>query len=486
MLKQNLSQKLLQKLSPQQIQFIKLLQIPTAALEVRIKEEIEENPALDDGEINEEENNIPEYGDESKDKSSTDTNESNENEISMEEYLGEEEDYKYKDYLPDDPNDDRYERPVIQMSTLYDVLLKQIDMFNLTEIEKSIAIQIIGSIDEDGYLRREIEAITDELIFKYSLSVTDEEVEKVVHVVQELDPAGVCARDLQECLELQLRRKTQTPDVKHATAILVECFEEFTKKHFDKIKEKLHYSDEEFKNAYNLITRLNPKPGESTSESTTQFVIIPDFLLNVNDGKIDIKLNRKNAPELRLNKKYLKILADLQNNEKKEANKEALAFVKNKIESAKWFIDAIKQRQFTLLKTMLCIADKQKEFFLADCDESFLKPMILKDVAEEIEMDISTVSRVANSKYVQTEMDIFPLKFFFSEGIATDSGEEVSNKEVKKMLKEFIDKESKKRPLSDDKLGQMLNKAGYNIARRTIAKYREQLNIPVARLRKEV
>ncbi len=504
MLKQGLHQRLLQKLSPQQIQFIKLLQIPTASLETRIQQELEENPALT--EVDDETNltidnkgqlvdtPAPDYAKQEQDSQNGDADgeangEGNESDVSLEDYLAEHEDYSYKTQLADDPNQERYEAPVVQLSTLFDSLMEQVQMFELGKVELLIAQQIIGSIDEDGYFRRSLTALVDDLAFRQNLAVTEEQVENVLNKVQQLDPPGIAARDLQECLLLQLDRAPQTPEVEIGQQILMDHFDEFTKKHFDKIIDRLSISRDLFREAYNQITRLNPKPGESETVVKSQY-IIPDFILSVTNGEIDIKLNRKNAPDLHVNKNYLRMLQQYEAVEKgtKEVRelKDTVQFVRAKIESAKWFIDAIRQRQLTLLKTMGCIADKQREFFLSEGDASTLRPMILKDIAEKIDMDISTVSRVANSKYVQTDFGIFQLKYFFSEGISTDSGEEVSNKEVKKILKEFIDGEKKGKPLSDDKLAAMLNERGYNIARRTVAKYREQLNVPVARLRKEV
>lgn len=377
----------------------------------------------------------------------------------------------------------------MQLNSLYDSLQQQMGMLDLDEAEYIVAEQLIGSIDEDGYFRRKLQAVADDLAFRLNIHVTEELVENVLAKIQTLEPAGVGAVDLQQCLLLQLERKPRSEEVEVAEQIVMDYFEEFSRKHFDKILDKLDVDPDLFKAAYQLITRLNPKPGESQSVIKHQY-IVPDFLLTVENGQFDIKLNRRNAPDLHVNKRYLKMLQELTTKAGKSkgdvASAETIQFVKAKIEGAKWFIDALKQRQMTLMKTMLSIADRQREFFLSEGDEGKLKPMILKDVATEIGMDISTVSRVANSKYVQTDFGIYPLKFFFSEGIATESGDEVSNREVKKILSELIGGEKKNKPLSDDKLAQLLNDRGYNIARRTVAKYREQLNIPVARLRKEL
>jgi RNA polymerase sigma-54 factor len=505
MLRQGLQQKLLQKLSPQQIQFIKLLQVPTATLEARIEQELEENPALIEGEDPETEldfdiatigsaaANVEQAQTESNtaptDNSIDETPGGDTQEISIDQYLQEEEDYRYKTQLQEDPNAERYEAPVVQRNSLFDKLMAQVHLVRLDETEEKIAQQIIGSIDEDGYFRRALAAIVDDLAFRQNLEVTEEQVENVLNTVQQLDPAGVGARDLQECLLLQLDRRPRSLEVEIAQRILMDFFDEFSKKHFDRIIERLSVDRDDFREAYKEITRLNPKPGENDSEAKTH-VIVPDYILTVENGEIDIKLNRRNAPDLRVSKGYQRLLSELERKPGSPAasrdTKETMQFVRGRLDAAKWFIDAIRQRQVTLLKTMAAIADKQREFFLTEGDTAHLRPMILKDIADEIGMDISTISRVANSKYVQTDFGIYSLKHFFSEGIATDSGEEVSNKEVKKFLKDYIEAEEKGKPLSDDKLAELLNAKGYNIARRTIAKYREQMNIPVARLRKEV
>ena len=494
MLKQGLHQKLLQKLSPQQIQFIKLLQIPTIELEGRIKQELEDNPALAEGNESAEDDNPYDnendeadtgpddpYADEAYDEAEGPDLQ----ELSLEDYLAEE-DYRYKLHTPDDPNDERYETPIVQRCSLYDLLEQQIGMLPLSELEFLVARQIIGNIDPDGYFRRPITAIVDELAFRQNLSVREEVVESVLGIVQSLDPPGVGARDLQECLLLQLHRKPQSPLIQLALRIVENYFEELSKKHFDRLADRLSIDDDQLREVYQLITRLNPRPGESESEVKMQY-IVPDFILHEEGGQLAIKLNRKNAPELRVSRSYVRMLQELQPaaKDKDTQARETFQFVKAKIDSAQWFIDAIKQRQDTLLKTMVCIANRQKDFFLSQGDDTKLRPMILKDVADEIGMDISTVSRVANSKYVQTDFGIYQLKYFFSEGISTESGEEVSNKEVKRILRELIENEDRKKPLSDDRLTQLLNERGYNIARRTVAKYREQMGLNVARLRKD-
>ena len=361
-------------------------------------------------------------------------------------------------------------------------------MLDLDDTQFLIADTIIGNLDESGYLNREVEAIVDDLAFSANLSVSEAQVEEVLTLVQELDPAGVGARDLRECLLLQIRRK-QDGDITLFTAkkILEDHFEEFTKKHYDKIQKKLEIEDEDLKQAIDEIIRLNPKPGGSMKEAGKSMQqIIPDFMLTEFDGQLELSINGRNSPELKISREYERMLRTYAEGAKtSKSDKDALAFVRQKLENAKWFIDAIKQRQNTLLFTMEAIMNYQREYFLTG-DETNLRPMILKDIADMVGLDISTVSRVANSKYVQTGYGIFPLKYFFSESLSTDSGEEVSTREVKKILSEAISGEQKKKPLTDDRLALLLKEKGYNIARRTVAKYREQLNIPVARLRKEL
>lgn len=485
MQKLGLHQSLGQKLSPQQIQFIKLLQIPTAELESRIEEELEINPALEEGKEEPEEG--PANEDNPEDNSSEeDFNEKND-EIDVDDYLRDDDIAGYK-MQGDGPSDDEErESPLATSTSLQDQLLDQLGFLKLDEKQTAIGKQLIGSIDSDGYVRRELDLIVNDLAFSQNIEVTVEEVEEVLFKIQSFDPAGIAARDLQECLSLQLERKDDSnPSVSIAYQIITNQFEEFTKKHYDKIQKKLDISDEDMKRAINLITKLNPKPGGGNNEDAKTQYIIPDFILINNNGKLELSLNSRNAPELRISRSYAEMFDSYDKGAKKDKKlKEAVTFVKQKLDAAKWFIDAIKQRQQTLLKTMSAIVKYQYDFFL-EGDESKLRPMILKDIATEINMDISTVSRVANSKSVQTEFGVYPLKYFFSEGIATDSGEDVSSREVKHILKEIIEAEDKKKPLSDEKLEKMLNDKGYNIARRTVAKYREQLNIPVARLRKEL
>jgi RNA polymerase sigma-54 factor len=480
-----LTQSLQQKLSPQQIQFIKLLQIPTAELEARIEEELENNPILEEGR----EEVYDDYGseEESYDDPEDSFDDGMTDDLNVDDYLRNEEEASYKTQGDTGGDDEERTLPIATISTLTDSLLTQLDFEKLTEKEKIIGRQIIGSIDEDGYIRRDLEAIVNDLAFSQNIETSYEEVEKVLHVIQTFDPPGIGARELQECLLLQLDRKEHDNQiVTLAIRIIDDFFEEFTKKHYEKIQKRLDVSDEDIKDAIRLITRLNPKPGGSASGDVRTQYLIPDFLLTNNNGRLELTLNSRNAPELRISRSYADMLDTYDKSDKKDKSiRETVSFVKQKLDAAKWFIDAIKQRQQTLLRTMNAIVQFQYDFFL-EGDESELRPMILKDIAQAIEMDISTVSRVANSKAVQTEFGIFPLKYFFSEGIATETGEDVSSREVKSILKEFIENEDKRNPLSDDKLEKMLNDKGYNIARRTVAKYREQLNLPVARLRKEL
>ena len=479
MQKLNLSQSLSQKLSPQQIQFIKLLQVPTAELDARVEEELEVNPALEEGAPEKEDD----YSDDDYDEyeNSTDSE-------SIEEYLHD--DYSgYKMQGDGRSDEDDKEMPISVGSTLHERLMTQLGYLRLDEREHKLGEQLIGSVDADGYIRRELEAIVNDLIFSQNIETDVEELESILYKIQNFDPPGIAARNLQECLLLQLERKDEHTEYLDIAKLIIEkCFNEFSKKHYDKIARRLNIeSDEALKEAISLITKLNPKPGGSGEDmaKTAQY-LMPDFLLNNNNGKLELTLNSRNAPMLKVSRSYADMLQAYDKSDKKDKKlKETVSFIKQKLDSAKWFIDAIKQRQNTLLNTMQAIIDFQYEYF-QEGDESKLRPMILKDIADRINMDISTISRVANSKSIQTEFGIFPLKYFFSEGIATDSGEDVSSREVKNKLKEFIDGEDKSKPLSDDKLEKLLRGEGYNIARRTVAKYREQLNIPVARLRKQL
>ncbi|RIJ37779.1 RNA polymerase factor sigma-54 [Pontibacter oryzae] len=474
----DLRQLLSQKLSPQQIQFIKLLQIPTAELEMRIKEEMEVNPALEEGreEPTEEYSESDEYEEDY----------SKDDDIDLNEYLNDDEISGYKMQGDRGGDDEDKETPIAMTSTLTDSLMDQLGFLDLDDKQYNIGMQLIGSIDHDGYIRRDLRSIANDLAFSQNIETTEEEIEQVLHLIQTFDPAGIAARDLPECLLLQLERREQDETTRLAERILQDTFDEFSKKHYSKIQSKFNVSEEELKKAIDLIVRLNPKPGGAGASMTRVQYIIPDFILANNNGQLELSLNSRNAPDLRISRSYSDMFDAYDKSDKKDKKlKETVTFVKQKLDAAKWFIDAIRQRQNTLLRTMEAIIKYQHDFFL-EGDESELRPMILKDIAEEIGMDISTVSRVANSKAVQTEFGIYPLKYFFSEGIATDSGEDASSREVKHILKEIIDGENKRKPLSDEKIEKLLNDKGYNIARRTVAKYREQLNIPVARLRKEL
>lgn len=471
-----LTQSLQQKLSPQQIQFIKLLQVPTAELEARVEEELEENPTLEEGKEEPEETAEDDFEDPEPN-----------DELDVEDYLRDDDFSGYK-MQGDGDNEDR-EMPIATHSTLLEQLNNQLGYLKLDDHQLAIGRQLIGSIEEDGYIRRDMEAIINDLAFSQNIETDVDELEEILRKIQTFDPPGIAARDLQECLLLQLERRAddQNVDVIVAKLILEQCFEEFTKKHYSKIMKKLDLEDEEYvKDAIELIRKLNPKPGGSSSGLVRTQFLIPDFILENDNGELELALNSRNAPELRISRSYSEMLKAYDKSDKTDKKlKDTVSFVKQKLDSAKWFIDAIKQRQHTLLNTMRAIVDYQYEYF-QEGDESKLRPMILKDIADIIKMDISTVSRVANSKSIQTDFGIFPLKYFFSEGIATDSGEDVSSREVKNELKIIIEKEDKKKPLSDDKLEKLLKAKGYNIARRTVAKYREQLNLPVARLRKEL
>ncbi|NNC83403.1 MAG: RNA polymerase factor sigma-54 [Flavobacteriales bacterium] len=479
MLKQTLQQKLLQKLSPQQIQLMKLLQVPTVELEQRIKEEIEINPALEEGKETETQD---EYGDD-------DANDSTEDEFDISDYMDDDDIPSYNLSVRNKGRDeDEKDIPFASGKTFQDNLLSQIGLKKLDEDEQVIAETIIGNLDDSGYLRRELDNISNDLAFSQNLMVEVDQIEKVLQVVQSLDPAGIAARDLRECLLLQLERKDDSyPSIRLAKDILNDHFEAFTKKHYKKIIKKMDLVEEDLKEAIGVIIKLNPKPGGALAERNRAVnQVIPDFTIEVRDDELQLTLNGRNAPDLKVSRSYQEMLKGYAASGKKDPKqKEAVLFVKQKLDSAKWFIEAIRQRQQTLMVTMNAIMQYQKDYFLTG-DETKLKPMILKDIAEIVSMDISTISRVANSKYVQTPYGTFLLKSFFSESLSTDSGEEVSTREVKKILQECIDAEDKRKPLTDDKLATILKDRGYNIARRTVAKYREQLNIPVARLRKQL
>ncbi|TAN15119.1 MAG: RNA polymerase sigma-54 factor [Chitinophagaceae bacterium] len=495
-IRQTQQQRMLQKLSPQQIQLVKLLQIPTASLEERVKEEMEENPALEYNDENPERDDLADSdsNDFSEQKETDNEEEQSQDEydqIDLSDYLGDGDD-DIADYRTRDNNypdqEETHTIPVKVENTFHDFLASQLSMLQLNEPQEKIARQVIGSIDDDGYLRRDPHSIANDLAFSQNMTVSGKEIQEVVKKIQEFDPPGVGAADLRECLLLQLKRKS--PDdlhVRHAEHILEKYFDEFTKKHYEKIQKSLNLSDEDMKLAIDEVIKLNPKPGGNFgSVNKAESYIVPDFFIYNNNGKLELTLNSRNAPDLHISDNYREMLRSYEKSEKKDKRqKEAVLFIKQKIDAAKWFIDAIKQRQHTLLSTMETIMRYQEEFFLTG-DETTLRPMILKDIADRTGLDISTVSRVANSKYVQTEFGPYKLKYFFSESLSTESGEEVSTREVKKILQDIIDNENKRKPLSDENLTQMLQDKGYNIARRTVAKYREQLNISVARLRKEL
>jgi RNA polymerase sigma-54 factor len=472
---------------------MKLLQVPTANLEERIKEEMEENPALElteDGHEDMGEEGIDEFDTTGEEDFDLDGSEDEYDNIDISDYVQDEDevgDYRLRDEnYPELDEGKTIPHPV--ESSFHEILLEQLGMLELSDEYNRIAEQIVGSIDEDGYLRRETESIVDDLAFRQNIHVSTVQIEDLITTIQQFDPPGIASRNLRECLLLQLKRKQVTiddPAITMAIRILEKYFEEFTKKHYEKIQRVLNLSDEELRDAIGQILKLNPKPGGNVGESKNgETYMIPDFFIYNNSGKLEVTLNSRNAPDLRVSEGYRDMLREYDKGTKKDKRqKEAVLFIKQKIDAAKWFIDAIKQRQNTLLLTMEAILDHQHEFFMTG-DETNLKPMILKDIAEQTLLDISTVSRVANSKFVQTEFGTYRLKFFFSESLSTESGEEVSTREVKKILSDMIQAESKRKPLSDEKLTEMLQEKGYNIARRTVAKYREQLNIPVARLRK--
>ncbi len=493
-LSQSLQQKLLQKLSPQQIQLMKLLQVPTANLEERIKEELEENPALEVAEDDKDDGLTDDSKDEFESTEEEFESEGSEEEydnLDISEYVNEYDDdvadYKLKDDNYPEADENRTMPHKVETS-FHELLLDQLGMMILDERTQRIAEQVLGSIDDDGYLRRETSSIVDDLAFRQNIDTNEKEIEEMIKKIQQFDPPGVAARDLQECLLLQLnRRKGDGKSVELAIEVLSNYFDEFTKKHYDKIQRGLSLNDDELKDIINQIIKLNPKPGGNIGEAGKgENYVVPDFFITNNAGKLELSLNTRNAPDLRISEGYKDMLREYDRGTKKDKRqKEAVLFIKQKIDAAKWFIDAIKQRQQTLYNTMHTIMDYQQEFFLTG-DETTLRPMILKDIAERTNLDISTVSRVANSKFVQTEFGTYRLKFFFSESLSTESGEEVSTREVKKILSDMIEGESKKKPLSDERLTELLQEKGYNIARRTVAKYREQLNIAVARLRKEL
>jgi RNA polymerase sigma-54 factor len=484
-LRQSFSLKLQQKLSPQQIQLMKLLQLPTVALEQRIKEEMENNPALDEGKEEEE------LEEEQEDDFGREEISEAEKEFDFDDYLGDDETPSYKLNISNHSKDDEEKQvPLSGGATFQELLEAQLVLFNLDDDDHTIAVHLIGSLDESGYLRREINAIVDDLAFTQNVMTDAKHIEKILTIIQHFDPAGVGARNLQECLLLQVKKKNDHSLLTlNVIEVLENYFEEFTKKHYDKIMDRLSLESDDLKLVIEEILKLNPKPGNSSSGSAKVVQhVIPDFNLSIDDDdEIHLTLNGRNAPELKVSRSYSEMMEGykVQKEKPSKSQKDALMFVKQKMDSAKWFIDAIKQRQNTLITTMHAIIRHQKDYFL-EGDETLLNPMILKDIAEEVDLDISTISRVVNSKYVQTPYGTFLLKTFFSESLSTDSGEEVSTREVKKILQDAVEEEEKRKPLTDEKLSRLLNDKGYNIARRTVAKYREQLHIPVARLRKEL
>jgi RNA polymerase sigma-54 factor len=475
-LKQSLQQRLLQKLSPQQIQLMKMLQLPTLELEKRIKEELELNPALDEGEEQNQELS----------EDNLDTSTEKREDFNYQDYVNDETPYYKTQSNNSNKDQENNQTPLSLGDSFTEKLVSQINLRIKDEKHLIIAEQIIGNLDESGYLRRELFNIVDDLAFSQNISTTEKELEEVLLEVQELDPPGVGARDLQECLLIQLRKKKKTISTKTAEVILEKCFESFKKKHYKKIEQKLDIDTTAIKDAMAEIVKLNPKPGNSLIDTTKSVQhITPDFTITENEGTLAVELNQRNAPQLRVSRDYVEMIKGYENSPKNKRDKEAVLFIKQKVDAAKWFIEAVKQRQNTLLVTINAILEFQKEFFLSG-DEKNLRPMILKDIASMVDMDISTISRVANSKHVATPYGTFLLKYFFSESLATKSGEEVSTREVKTILNEAISKEDKTKPLTDEKLAELLKENGYLIARRTVAKYREQLNIPVARLRKQL
>lgn len=486
MLKQKLQQSLLQKLSPQQIQIIKLLEIPTMLLEQRIKKEMEENPVLEDAA----DEHIDDEPYQESDLNDDNAGSTDDDEFSLTDYLNDEDIPSYKLNISNRSKDDKHEDiPFSVGSTFHEHLKSQLGLLSISERERMLADYLIGNLDEDGYLRRALDAVADDMAFALGVDTNEIELEQALKQLQQLEPAGIAARDLRECLLLQFRdRPVANPGVETARIIIRKHFDEFTKKHYDRIKLRLNLTDEQLKEALDVILSMNPKPGGGFHDpyNQTAHQIVPDFVLEYDDGEFSLSLNSRNVPELRVSREYTDMLETYAaNREPSKQEKEAVAFVKQKIDSARWFIDALKQRQNTLLSTMQAILDYQKEFF-REGDLAKLKPMILKDISEATGFDISTVSRVANSKYIQTHFGIYPLKSFFSEGVQTETGEEVSTREIKRILQECVGGEDKRHPLTDERLMEILKERGYPIARRTVAKYREQLGIAVARLRKEL
>tara|TARA_R110000796_G_scaffold37722_4_gene95424 strand:- start:338162 stop:339622 length:1461 start_codon:yes stop_codon:yes gene_type:complete len=486
MLKQHLSFKLSQKLSPQQIQLMKLIQLPTQAFEQRLKQELEENPALETGK-EETDNFDDEYDDDSYNDES-DSESIGAEDINIDEYLSDDEIPEYRTQANNYSADDEEKTvPYASGTSFNQYLINQLNTFYLSDDEWAIAEFLVGSVDESGYIRRPLSDILDDLAFTQNIYTEQQSIKKILKIVQELDPPGVGATSLEECLIIQLKRKELTPSVELAISILEKSFEQFTKKHYEKLIQKHNISEEQLKKAIGEIEKLNPKPGGSYSGNTRMIEhIVPDFSIKIIDGELELTLNGRNAPELHVSKDYNNMLEGYKNSkEKSQSQKDTVLFIKQKLDAAKWFIDAIKQRQQTLYVTMSTIMHYQEEYFLTG-DERKIRPMILKDIADKINMDVSTVSRVANSKYVDTPYGTKLIKEYFSESMKNDQGEDVSTKEIKKILENVIGEEVKRKPLTDDKLAEILKEKGYPIARRTVAKYREQLGIPVARMRKEI
>ena len=485
MLKQHLQFKLSQKLSPQQIQLMKLIQLPTQAFEQRLKQELEENPALETGK---EESSTYEEEFEDVYEGEDDSETINTDDINIDDYLSDDEIPDYRTRTSNYSTDDEEKTvPYAAGISFNQYLINQLNTFYLSDEEWAIAEFLVGSVDESGYIRRPVSDIMDDLAFTQNIYTDQQTIEKVLEIVQDLDPPGVAARSLDECLLIQLKRKDPTPNVELAIQILEKSFDHFTKKHYKKLLQKHNITEEELKGAIGEIEKLNPKPGGSYSGNNRIIEhIVPDFSIRIVDGELELSLNSRNAPELHVSKEYSNMLAGYKNaKERSKSQKDAVLFIKQKLDAAKWFIDAIRQRQQTLYVTMSAIMEYQKEYFLTG-DERKLRPMILKDIADAIDMDVSTVSRVANSKYVDTPYGTKLIKEYFSEAMKNEQGEDVSTKEIKKILETVVGEESKRKPLTDDKLASILKEKGYPIARRTVAKYREQLGIPVARLRKEI
>ena len=482
MLNQKLQLKLSQKLSPQQIQLMKLIQLSTLEFEQRLSREIEENPALDTvNESQEIDNDNFEYNEENEKQEKSD------DEIDISEYLSDDDtpDYNLKSNNYSEENERAI--PYAAGTSFNQFLKNQLHSFSFNKEDLEIAEFILGSLDQFGYLRRDLIDISDDLAFTLGINADENKIQKILDKIYLLDPAGIGAKNLQECLYLQLKRKKTTKNISNAVKIIKDLFDEFSKRHFDKIKAKLNISDEDLRESISEIEKLNPKPGGAYNENTKMnSSIVPDFTVEVIDGNVKLKLNSRNAPDLYVSEEYKNMLSGYsESKEKTKSQKDAVMFIKQKLDSAKWFIEAIKQRNQTLIMTMSAIVDFQKEYFITG-DEKKLKPMILKDIAEEITMDISTISRVANSKYVDTPYGTKLIKSFFSEGIKNSKGEDISTIEVKKTLESIIESEDKKKPLTDDQLTKLLNKEGYPIARRTVAKYREMIGAPVARLRRKL